>query len=152
MVEGLSANRLPGAEWLELIKLHHRTGGLILVEGGPQLLGAFYAEHALDEQVLILAPQIAGRDVGDQGLTLVTGRTFAPRRPLRGTLMDVRRGSSHLFLRYSFPSSQVIESGAMRTIRCNAIRSSVFRRPHRESPDSLPTLGRYPVEPVPYAR
>lgn len=79
------------------------AGKLILVEGGPQLLGAFYAEHALDEQFLTLAPQIAGRDVGDQRLSLVMGRTFAPRRPLWGTLIDLRRGSSHLFLRYSFP-------------------------------------------------
>jgi riboflavin biosynthesis pyrimidine reductase len=79
------------------------AGKLILVEGGPQLLGAFYAEDALDEQFLTLAPQIAGRDVGEQRLSLVMGRTFAPRCPLWGTLMDVRRGSSHLFLRYSFP-------------------------------------------------
>lgn len=79
------------------------AGKLILVEGGPQLLGAFYAEHALDEQFLTLAPQIAGRDVGVQRLSLVMGRTFAPRRPLWGTLIDLRRGSSHLFLRYSFP-------------------------------------------------
>jgi riboflavin biosynthesis pyrimidine reductase len=79
------------------------SGKLILVEGGPQLLGAFYSEHALDEQFLTLAPQIAGRDVGDQRLSLVMGRTFAPRRPLWGTLSDLRRGSRHLFLRYSFP-------------------------------------------------
>jgi riboflavin biosynthesis pyrimidine reductase len=81
------------------------AGKLILVEGGPQLLGAFYAEHALDEQFLTLAPQIAGRDVGDQRLSLVMGRTFAPRHPLWGTLIDLRRGSSHLFLRYAFPAT-----------------------------------------------
>ena len=79
------------------------AGKLILVEGGPQLLGAFYAEHALDEQFLTLAPQVVGRDVGDERLSLVMGRTFAPRHPLWGTLIDLRRGSSHLFLRYSFP-------------------------------------------------
>ena len=77
-------------------------GKLILVEGGPRLLGNFYAERVLDEQFLTLAPQIAGRDVGDRRLSLVMGRTFAPRSPLWGTLIDVRRGSSHLFLRYSF--------------------------------------------------
>ncbi len=81
------------------------AGKLILVEGGPQLLGAFYAERLLDEQFLTLAPQIAGRDIGDQRLSLVMGRTFAPRRPIWGTLIDLRRGSSHLFLRYSFPSA-----------------------------------------------
>jgi len=78
------------------------AGKLILVEGGPQLLGAFYAAHALHEQFLTLAPQIAGRDVGGERLSLVMGRTFAPRHPLWGTLIDLRRGSSHLFLRYAF--------------------------------------------------
>ncbi|HKA44196.1 MAG TPA: dihydrofolate reductase family protein [Burkholderiales bacterium] len=78
------------------------AGKLILVEGGPQLLGAFYAERVLDEQFLTLAPQIAGRDVGDRRLGLVMGQTFAPQRPLWGTLIDVRRGGGHLFLRYSF--------------------------------------------------
>jgi riboflavin biosynthesis pyrimidine reductase len=74
---------------------------LILVEGGPRLLGDFYAERLLDEQFLTLAPQIAGRDAGDERLSLVMGRTFAPRRPLWGTLVDARRGGSQLFLRYS---------------------------------------------------
>jgi len=77
-------------------------GKLILVEGGPRLLGDFYAEGLVDEQFLTLAPQIAGRDAGDRRLSLVMGKTFAPRNALWGTLIDVRRGSSHLFLRYSF--------------------------------------------------
>ncbi len=84
-------------------QFHAGAGKLILVEGGPRLLGAFYAEHALDEQFLTLAPQIAGRDVDHQRLSLVMGRTFAPRQPLWGTLVDLRRGSNHLFLRYTFP-------------------------------------------------
>ena len=79
------------------------AGRVILVEGGPHLLGAFYAEHLLDEQFLTLAPQVVGRDVGDERLSLVMGRTFAPRAPLWGTLSDLRRGSSHLFLRYALP-------------------------------------------------
>jgi riboflavin biosynthesis pyrimidine reductase len=78
------------------------AGKLILVEGGPRLLGDFYAVRVLDEQFLTLAPQIAGRDVGDKRFSLVMRRTFAPRSPLWGTLVDVRRGGSHLFLRYSF--------------------------------------------------
>lgn len=77
-------------------------GKLVLVEGGPHLLGDFFADHVLDEQFLTLAPQIAGRDVGDRRLSLVMGRTFAPQRPLWGRLVDLRRGKSHLFLRYSF--------------------------------------------------
>jgi riboflavin biosynthesis pyrimidine reductase len=79
------------------------AGKLILVEGGPRLLGDFYAEHLIDEQFLTVSPQIAGRDAGDQRLSLVMGKAFAPRSPLWGTLDDLRRGSSHLFLRYSFP-------------------------------------------------
>jgi len=80
------------------------AGKLILVEGGPRLLGDFYAERLLDEQFLTLAPQIAGRDTGDRRLSLVMGKAFAPRDALWGTLIDARRGSSHLFLRYSFPA------------------------------------------------
>jgi riboflavin biosynthesis pyrimidine reductase len=75
----------------------------ILVEGGPRLLGDFYAEHLLAEQFLTLAPQIAGREAGDRRLSLVMGKMFAPGEPLWGTLIDVRRGGSHLFLRHSFP-------------------------------------------------
>lgn len=77
-------------------------GKLILVEGGPRLLGDFYAERLVDEQFLTLAPQIAGRDTDDRRLSLVMGKTFAPRDALWGNLTDVRRGGSHLFLRYSF--------------------------------------------------
>jgi riboflavin biosynthesis pyrimidine reductase len=77
-------------------------GKLILVEGGPRLLGDFYAERLVDEQFLTLAPQIAGRDAGDGRPGLVMGKSFAPRNALWGSLIDVRRGSSHLFLRYSF--------------------------------------------------
>ena len=74
----------------------------VLVEGGPRLLGDFYAARLLDEQFLTLAPQIAGRDVEDRRLSLVMGRTFAPRNPLWGKLVDARRGGRHLFLRYAF--------------------------------------------------
>lgn len=80
-----------------------RPGKRILVEGGPRLLGDFYAERLVDEQFLTLAPQIAGRDTGDGRLSLVMGKLFAPRRALWGNLIDVRRGSNNLFLRYSFP-------------------------------------------------
>jgi len=81
------------------------AGKQILVEGGPRLLGDFYAEGLLDEQFLTLAPQIAGREPGDRRLSLVMGKAFAPRNALWGTLTDVRRGGSHLFLRYAFPAS-----------------------------------------------
>ncbi|HEY4969941.1 MAG TPA: dihydrofolate reductase family protein, partial [Steroidobacteraceae bacterium] len=76
-------------------------GKRVLVEGGPHLLGSFYWERLIDEQFLTLAPQIAGREAGDRRLSLVMGKQFAPRRPLWGTLTDVRLGGSQMFLRYS---------------------------------------------------
>lgn len=79
-----------------------RQSDIVLVEGGPRLMGDFFAEHCLDELFLTLAPQIAGRDGSVERPGLVAGRRFAPERPLWGTLVGVKRGGSHLFLRYAF--------------------------------------------------
>jgi riboflavin biosynthesis pyrimidine reductase len=76
---------------------------LLLVEGGPHLIGDFFAEKYLDELFLTLAPQIAGRKGPVVRPGLVEGRTFAPDHPLWGSLVGVRRGGSHLFLRFGFP-------------------------------------------------
>jgi riboflavin biosynthesis pyrimidine reductase len=78
------------------------AGRRILVEGGPRLLATFYKERLIDEQFLSLAPQLSGREIGDRRMSLVMGKTFAPRDPLWGRLVDVRQGSRLLFLRYSF--------------------------------------------------
>ena len=83
----------------------HSGGRRVLVEGGPQLLGDFYAEGLVDDQFLTLAPQIAGRETGDRRRSLVMGKLFAPGNPLWGRLVDARRGRSHLYLRYSFAES-----------------------------------------------
>jgi riboflavin biosynthesis pyrimidine reductase len=79
-----------------------RPADRILVEGGPRLIGDFFAERCLDELFLTLAPQIAGRDDQQERPGLVSGRTFAPASPLWGALVSVRRASNHLFLRYAF--------------------------------------------------
>ena len=83
-----------------------RQGEMILVEGGPQLMGDFFAERTLDELFLTLAPQIAGRDPQVERPGLVMGRRFAPEHPLWGTLIGVKRGGSHLFLRYVFETKE----------------------------------------------
>ena len=102
---GRGARAIPASAILD--EVHRASSGkLILVEGGPRLLGDFYAQRLVDEQFLTLAPQIAGHDLGDRRLSLVMGKTFAPRHPLWGTLVDLRRGSSHLFLRYAFRESR----------------------------------------------
>jgi len=90
----------PRAILREVARLN--SGPRLLLEGGPRLLGSFVEARLIDEQFLTLAPQIAGRETGDGRLSLVMGKSFAPRNPRWGRLDDVRRGHSHLFLRYSF--------------------------------------------------
>jgi riboflavin biosynthesis pyrimidine reductase len=99
---------ISAAAVLEAIRQQSQTADMILVEGGPHLMGDFFAEHLLNELFLTLAPQVAGRD-GDHGAAerpgLVAGKLFAPDSPVWGTLISVHQSASHLFLRYSFDSS-----------------------------------------------
>jgi riboflavin biosynthesis pyrimidine reductase len=97
---------IPAAAILEAVS-RVSGGKRVLVEGGPRLLGAFYSERLIDEQFLSLAPQLSGRKFGDARMSLVMGKLFAPRDPLWGKLIDVRRGSTLLFLRYRFGNSSV---------------------------------------------
>lgn len=95
------SGEIPAAEILQAVGRVIK-GRRILVEGGPRLLGTFYKERLIDEQFLSLAPQLSGREVGDSRMSMVIGKTFAPRDPLWGRLTDARQGSRLLFLRYSF--------------------------------------------------
>lgn len=99
---GRSGRAIPARAILDEV-CRVRPARRILVEGGPRLLGDFYAARLIDEQFLTLAPQIAGRAADDRRLSLVMGRSFVPDDPLWGSLTDLRRGGSHLYLRYSFP-------------------------------------------------
>jgi riboflavin biosynthesis pyrimidine reductase len=83
-----------------------RACDLILTEGGPQLFGDFLSEKCLHELFLTLAPQIAGRDQQIARGGIVAGKIFAPEHPLWGKLISVKRGGSHLFLRYAFESAE----------------------------------------------
>jgi riboflavin biosynthesis pyrimidine reductase len=78
------------------------VGRLVLLESGPQLMGQFIAERAVDELFLTLSPQVAGRDDNSNRPGLVSRQRFAPHDPRWAELVSVRRGKSHLFLRYSF--------------------------------------------------
>ncbi len=75
---------------------------LVLVEAGPHLMGDFFAERLLDELFLTLAPQVAGRDEVLARPGLVAGKRFAPDAPVWGTLVGLKQGGDHLFLRYAF--------------------------------------------------
>jgi riboflavin biosynthesis pyrimidine reductase len=103
-----SAGSLSAQAILQAVN-HVRQSDVILVEGGPQLLGDFFAEQVLDELFLTLAPQVAGRDGQVERPGLVMGKRFAPEHPLWGTLIDVKRGGSHLFLRYALPAGRQAE-------------------------------------------
>lgn len=81
---------------------HIQLAHLILVEGGPQLLGDFLAEQLIDELFLTLAPQIAGRNNASERPGLVSGKLFAPDSPLWSRLVSIRRADNYLFLRYAF--------------------------------------------------
>jgi riboflavin biosynthesis pyrimidine reductase len=94
-------NAIPAAAILGAIAAV-RTSTLLLVEGGPHLLGDFLSAHLIDEQFLTLSPQLIGRDDSSHELHLVEGHTFAPSNPLWSTLNVVKRCESHLFLRYTF--------------------------------------------------
>jgi riboflavin biosynthesis pyrimidine reductase len=74
---------------------------VVLIEGGPQLMGAFYEQRLIDEQFLTLAPQIVGRMPADHRLSMVMGKLFTPREARWGTLVDARDGRGNLFLRYA---------------------------------------------------
>jgi riboflavin biosynthesis pyrimidine reductase len=86
---------------LEAIK-QLRACDLILTEGGPKLMSNFFAERRLDELFLTLAPQVVGRDGTTERPGFVDGQRFAPEQPVWGTLVDLKRASNHLFLRYAF--------------------------------------------------
>jgi riboflavin biosynthesis pyrimidine reductase len=88
-----------------------RPSNMVLLEGGPQLMGDFFAEGCLDELFLTLAPQVAGRDSSRERPGLVAGKQFAPEHPLWGTLVNVKRGGSHLFLRYTFEAARSATDG-----------------------------------------
>ncbi len=76
----------------------------LLVEGGPALLAALFAEHLVDELFLTLAPQLAGRSTEEQRPGMVSGRLFLPNDPRWGRLISLKRADSYLFLRYAFSS------------------------------------------------
>jgi riboflavin biosynthesis pyrimidine reductase len=94
---------LTAREILVTIGRVHRPD-VILVEAGPRLMGDFLAEGRLDELFLTLSPQVAGRDASLERPGLVSGKVFAPEHPLWSELIGVKRGGSHLFLRYAFLS------------------------------------------------
>jgi riboflavin biosynthesis pyrimidine reductase len=102
IVAGNNAGSLTAREILNAIVSINPSCEIILIEGGPHLMGDFFAESCLDELFLTLSPQVAGRENSMERLGIVTEKIFAPGHPLWGRLVSVKRSGSHLFLRYGF--------------------------------------------------
>ncbi len=95
------AGRIPAPAIIAAVRAA-RPSRLILLEGGPRIMGDFFGDQQLDELFLTLAPQIAGRDIATHRLALVEGAAFAPAAPIWGAIASIRRAASLLFLRYRF--------------------------------------------------
>lgn len=102
VVQPLADGQISARVVLDACRSHLERSELILLEGGPHLMGNFLAEKCLDEVFLTVAPQIVGRTDSAQRPAFVSGKLFAPDHPLWGTLASVRAAGSHLFLRYVF--------------------------------------------------
>jgi riboflavin biosynthesis pyrimidine reductase len=80
--------------------VRERSGGLILCEGGPTLLGDLARARLVDELFLTIAPQLAGRDEQHRRLGLVEAFAATPEEAPRLLLHSLRRAREHLFVRY----------------------------------------------------
>ena len=105
IVAGNTTDSLTAREILNVIVGVHPSCKLVLIEGGPHLMGYFFAERCLDELFLTFSPQVAGRESSIERLGIVAEKIFAPEHPLWGSLVSVKRGGSHLFLRYGFETA-----------------------------------------------
>ena len=74
----------------------------ILAEAGPTTFGGLVAAELVDELFLTVSPVLAGRSAAGRRLGLVEGTALLPETRVAPTLLSVRRGSEHLFLRYGF--------------------------------------------------
>jgi riboflavin biosynthesis pyrimidine reductase len=92
----LDAQPITGRSLLDL--LHEQGLQVVLTEGGPSLVGEFFAGGLVDELFLTTSPRLFGRWSGDARKALVEGVDLGGRSL---ELSSVRRHESHLFLRYS---------------------------------------------------
>lgn len=82
-----------------LRKLKETGHKLVLVEGGPTLLGSFLKLNLINEIFLTIAPRIYGSK--DQiTLTLIEGILFPPDQIKKLKLKSIKRIGDELFLRY----------------------------------------------------
>jgi len=97
-----------------ILKALRNEGGpdVVLLEGGPHLMGDFFPEGLVDELFLTVSPLVAGRD-GHERPGIVAGRELAPDTPAWGELVSVKRADNYLFLRYGFDRNERQDKQAM---------------------------------------
>ncbi len=79
-----------------LTKKEHK---IVLVEGGPHVLGAFFKARLIDEVFLTLAPKIFGNEKNET-LTMVEGFMFPADQVPTLELISTKSIENELFLRY----------------------------------------------------
>jgi len=93
-------------DWVDLraavAVLRERGHARILSEAGPHVFGSLLADGLVDELFLTVSPVLAGRDVAAKRFGLVEGVELLPDARRSTRLASVRRGDSHVFLRYLF--------------------------------------------------
>lgn len=71
----------------------------VLLEGGPTVLGSFFAQNLIDEVFLTIAPKIFGNK-DDNTMTMVEGFLLPHIKIKRCILLSVRQIDNEIFLRY----------------------------------------------------
>jgi riboflavin biosynthesis pyrimidine reductase len=74
----------------------------VLVEGGPTLLGSFFANDLIDEIFLTIAPKVINGNQNDF-FTMNQGGLVSPEKLTTWKLLSVSNIESELFLRYQKP-------------------------------------------------
>jgi riboflavin biosynthesis pyrimidine reductase len=96
-------------DWVDLraalAVLRERGLARVLSEAGPHVFGSLLADALVDELFLTVSPVLAGRDVAARRFGLVEGVELLPAVRRGARLASVRRGDSHVFLRYAFDVS-----------------------------------------------
>lgn len=90
----------PAPAWV-LACLHDRGIRTFLLEGGPHVNAAFFAEGLVDELYWTVGAHVLGTDALGMLAPLGGGSTYRP-RPRRAALVGVHRHEDELFLRYRF--------------------------------------------------
>ncbi len=73
----------------------------LLHEGGAEVFTAFLTAGVVDDLLLTIAPQLAGRDVQRRRPGLVEGNAYTPEQAPWGRLRSLKLGGDLIFTRYS---------------------------------------------------